>query len=102
MRLQSTTRVNTLLRRHTQAEDILGWYGVRVHNGMDVTLKELCSSYNIDLEDVLIDIKAVVDEDDEDEDENDYRDYDEEEEEEDEDYDDHDDLDLDDWPDDED
>ena len=73
MRARPLTIVGSLLRRHPEVEEILGWYGVSLTNGeLSISLAELCQAYRLDLEDVLTDLQAVLDDDDEeDEDEED-------------------------------
>lgn len=56
MRARTSTIVGTLIRRHPEVEDILGWYGINPTNGeLGLTLAEICRAYWLDLEDVLDD-----------------------------------------------
>ena len=75
MQVRSTTRVSTLLRRHPRVDDILGWYGIVIDIvDAEWTLAEVCRSYRLDLDDVLTDLQAVLEEaeaDDDDEEEDD-------------------------------
>ena len=70
MRVRPSTIVGTLVRRHPEAEEILGWYGISLNKGeLRITLAQICQAYRLDLEDVLIDIQAVVEDEYEEEDE---------------------------------
>ena len=67
MCLRPSTVVKTLTTRHPEVEKILEWYGIRLSNGSHkMTLEDLCRAFNQDVEDVLTDIAAVLQEDEED------------------------------------
>jgi hypothetical protein len=67
MKVKPTTRVRGLVRRHPDVEDILGWYGVEVGpDNLDLDLEELCQNYRLDIDDVLTDIAASVENENED------------------------------------
>ena len=83
-RVTPQTRVATLLRRFPDAEDILSWYGIDTESSDRVlSLRDLCRSHGMDLEDLLLDIETAMFEAQEDEDD-DYDEDDLEDEEEDE------------------
>ena len=61
MHVQAFTQLGKLLRRHSEVREILGWYGIRVTGAeMSLSLAELCEEYGLDVEDVLIDLQAVL------------------------------------------
>jgi|GEM_PF-6497806 len=67
MRIRPVTRLQAILTRHRDARDVLSWYGIRRPvRFADYTLAELCSAEDIDLEDLLFDLRAMDDIDDDD------------------------------------
>ena len=72
MRVSPRSHLGDLLRRDLQVSEILGWYSVDVGRCDDaMTLAEVCKNYRLDVEDVITDLEAVLDDDDEDEDDDD-------------------------------
>ena len=70
MRLSGRTEIGDLLRRDTQVHDILGWYSIHVGQlDHETTLAEVCRHYRLDLEDLITDLEAVLDDDDDDDEE---------------------------------
>jgi hypothetical protein len=89
MIIRSGTRVGSILGRHDDAADTFSWYGVR--NPLEyahLSLGELCEQLDIELDDLLYDLKAMGDDEDDDEDEDDWDDDDWDDEVADEDFDD--------------
>ena len=89
MQVSENTRIRRLLRRFPSVEDMLGWYGIEV-DGFDseTTVRDVAWSHRLELDDLLGDLQAGVDDElrdhDPDPDEEDLDDGEEDEEEEDE------------------
>jgi hypothetical protein len=96
MRIVASTPVQDVLGTYPDAADVLDWYGVDPEEiaGQTLTVRELCNTFDVELEEMLTDLQALADEDEEGDDDDD------EEEDEDEDDDDEDDEDEDDLDDD--
>ena len=86
MLVKPSTRVGRMTTQYPELEEILGWHGIEPESDeLRLTLEEICEAYEVDIEDVLVDIAEVMDED-EDEDEDDSEDEDEDEDEDDNDW----------------
>ena len=71
MRAKSSSLVSELLNGHSEVRQVLGWYGIQVDsNNKRLTLEAICKKNDLDVDDVLIDLQAVMN-DDEDGDEDD-------------------------------
>jgi len=93
MRIVATTPVQDVLGAYPDAADVLDWYGVDPEElaGQTLTVRELCKTFDVELEEMLTDLQALADEDeegDDDEDADDEDDLDEDEDDEDDDEDD--------------
>ena len=99
MRIVATTPVQDVLGAYPDAADVLDWYGVDPEEiaGQTLTVRELCKTFDVELEEMLTDLQALADEDEEGEDDDD-EDDDDDDDDDDEDDDDEDDLDDDDEP----
>ena len=106
MRIVATTPVQDVLGAYPDAADVLDWYGVDPEElaGQTLTVRELCKTFDVELEEMLTDLQALADEDEEgdDDDEDDDDDADDDDDDDDEDDDDEDDDDDDEDDDDED
>ena len=101
MRIVATTPVQDVLAAFPDAADVLDWYGVDPDElaGQTLTVRELCKTFDVELEEMLTDLQALADEDeegDDDEDDDDDEDGDDEDDDDDEDGDDEDEDDEDD------
>ena len=101
MRIVATTPVQDVLGAYPDAADVLDWYGVDPEElaGQTLTVRELCKTFDVELEEMLTDLQALADEDeeaDDDEDDDDDEDGDDEDDDDDEDGDDEDEDDEDD------
>jgi hypothetical protein len=98
MRIVATTPVQDVLGAYPDAADVLDWYGVDPEElaGQTLTVRELCKTFDVELEEMLTDLQALADEDEEgDDDEDDDEDDDDDDDDEDEDDEDDDDEDED-------
>ena len=79
MRIGPRTRVASILDTHPELETVLEWYRVRLDD-VDYTLRltDFCDRNDIDLDDLLVEFDAALDddEDDEDDEDDDYEDDD--------------------------
>jgi ribonuclease E len=89
MRIVATTPVQDVLAAYPDAADVLDWYGVDPEEveGKTLTVRELCKTFDVELEEMLTDLQALADEEGESEDE-DSDDEDDDDDDEDEDSDD--------------
>lgn len=72
MKIRASTPVAALLDAHPEIEELLKWYDVELDDEeLIMTLSELCEAYSLDLEDLLVEIQATMEDDDEDEDDDD-------------------------------
>jgi hypothetical protein len=69
MRISATTAVQEILGAFPDAADVLDWYGVDPEEveGKPLTVRELCKTYEVELEEMLTDLQALADEEDADE-----------------------------------
>ncbi len=68
MRITATTRVGRLLAAHPEAVEALAWYGVELEDyPPGTTLGALCRDARLDLDDVLSDLEATLEEDEDEE-----------------------------------
>ncbi len=82
MTLNPKTRVATLIRRHTQVADLLGWHGLEVEDVDEaLTLGELCREVGLNVDDLIEEIEPELTEDDEDDENEDDEDEDDEDDE---------------------
>src|SRR6185503_15261216 len=104
MRISATTPVQEVLGAYPDAADVLDWYGVDPEEveGKALTVRELCKTFDVELEEMLTDLQALADEDEEGDDDEDDEDGDEDEDDDDDDDDEDDDDDDDDDEDDDD
>jgi hypothetical protein len=104
MRIDATTPVQDVLAAYPDAADVLDWYGVDPEEltGQTLTVRELCKTFDVELEEMLTDLQALADEDEEGDDDEDDEDEEGDDDEDDEDDDDDDDEDDEDGDDDED
>ena len=80
MEITRHTLVNELLHSHPDARDILNWYGIDLDGrNLRMDLDELSDCYEMDLKDLLAELKTMFDDyalpisdDDDDDDDNDY------------------------------
>ena len=94
MRIVATTPVQDVLGAYPDAADVLDWYGVdpeELAGQAALTVRELCKTFDVELEEMLTDLQALADEDEEGEDDDDEDDDSDEDEDEDDDDDDDDD-----------
>ena len=98
MRIVATTPVQDVLGAYPDAADVLDWYGVDPEElaGQTLTVRELCKTFDVELEEMLTDLQALADEDEEGDDDDDEDDDDDDADDEDDDDDDDDDADDDD------
>ncbi len=94
MEVSEKTRIARLLRRFSGVEELFGWYGIETEDiGAQDTVQELAWEFRVDVDDLIADLQAIVDdessaaerdpdddEDDDDEEEDDFDEGDEEEE----------------------
>lgn len=67
MIIRSSTRVCTLLDAYPDVESLLAWYEVAVDDeDLLMTLAELARTYELDLDDLMVEIHAAVDDDEDD------------------------------------
>ena len=81
-RIVATTPVQDVLGAYPDAADVLDWYGVDPEElaGQTLTVRELCKTFDVELEEMLTDLQALADEDEEgDDDEDDEDDEDDDE-----------------------
>ena len=75
MRITAETRVGRLVTSSPAARSVLAWHGVDVDAGdFELKLYELCSEQQLEIDDVLVDLRSQVsdvDDDDDDEDDED-------------------------------
>jgi hypothetical protein len=77
MRITPSTRIGRLLEEHPEVEEVMAWYGIDLEEYRpNLSLESLCRYTRLDLEDVISDLTAAIEEDDdpdwdEDEDEDD-------------------------------
>jgi len=66
MRIVATTPVQDVLVAYPDAADVLDWYGVDPEEveGKTLTVRELCKTFDVELEEMLTDLQALADEDD--------------------------------------
>lgn len=83
MHVSKSSRVGAIVHQFPEAEDVFGWHGVVLDDDRGhLTLEQLCRSMDLDLHDVLEELRdaavAGLDEDDDGEDDEDgwYRDED--------------------------
>ena len=78
MRIVATTPVQDVLGAYPDAADVLDWYGVDPEElaGQTLTVRELCKTFDVELEEMLTDLQALADEDEEGDDEDDDDDLD--------------------------
>jgi hypothetical protein len=91
MRIVATTPVQDVLGAYPDAADVLDWYGVDPEElaGQTLTVRELCKTFDVELEEMLTDLQALADEDEEgDDDEDEDEDLDDDDDDEDDDDDD--------------
>ena len=81
MRIVATTPVQDVLAAYPDAADVLDWYGVDPEElaGQTLTVRELCKTFDVELEEMLTDLQALADEDEEGDDDEDDEDGDEDE-----------------------
>ena len=61
---QPSTILGTLIQHHPEVIDTLKWYGIEAgEDTLRLTLSELCGHRDLELIDVLTDIRAMVDDD---------------------------------------
>ena len=64
MRITRTTRIGRLLEEHPEVEETMAWYGVDLEDYRPgLTLEALCRYTRLDLDDVLSDLQASIEED---------------------------------------
>jgi len=62
MQVTENTRIRRLLRRFPSVEDMLGWYGIEVDNfDSETTVRDVAWSHRLELDDLLGDLQAGVD-----------------------------------------
>ena len=92
MNVTEKSRIKAILRRFPTAEDAFGWYGIEVDGfHVDTTVDEIAREYRMDVDDLIGDLQAHIDDakrdrdpDEEEFDDDDDDDFDDDEEEEDE------------------
>jgi hypothetical protein len=87
MRIVATTPVQDVLGAYPDAADVLDWYGVDPEElaGQTLTVREMCKTFDVELEEMLTDLQALADEDEEGDDDEDDEDEDLDEEDDDDD-----------------
>ena len=61
--LSSHLHVWQLLEEYPEADQVLSWYGVRLHSDiMNLSIRQLCEELSLDIVDVLTDIADAADE----------------------------------------
>lgn len=94
MEVSEKTRITRLMRRFSGVEELFGWYGIETEDiGAQDTVQELAWQFRADVDDLIADLQAIVDDessvqerdpdDDEEDDDDDDDGFEEEEEEED-------------------
>ena len=72
MRITEDTRVGRLVSASPAARSVLAWYGVDVEAGdFELKLEELCNERELDIDDILVDLRSQVQDDDDDDDDDD-------------------------------
>jgi hypothetical protein len=65
MRIRASTRVAALVDAYPEVETLLKWYDIELDDEeLVMSLSELCSNYELDLEDLLVEIDAAIEDDD--------------------------------------
>ncbi len=94
MEVSEQTRIARLMRRFSGVEELIGWYGIDTEDiGAGDTVQELAWAHRVDVDDLIADLQAIVDDEsntaerdpDEDEEDDDEDDVDSDDEDEDED-----------------
>lgn len=60
MRIKPSTRVHSMLRVHPQLEEVLEDHDIDTDESSQLSLREVCSEYDLDLEEVIDDLKASL------------------------------------------
>ena len=72
MQIRASTRVAAIVDAHPEIEELLKWYDVELDDEeLIMSVAELCGAYALDLEDLLVEIHATMDDDDDDDDDDD-------------------------------
>ncbi len=72
MRIKAKTRVANLLDAYPEVETLLKWYDIELDDEeLVMSLAELCDNYELDLDDLLVEIDAAIEDDEDDEDDDD-------------------------------
>ena len=59
--MKSTIRIQSILDRYPDVEQILSMYDVEINDSVSVmTIEELCETFDIDMEDLLMDIEEAI------------------------------------------
>ena len=68
MALRPNVMLIDLLNNYPGVDEVLGWYGIELDDDADLTLTlaEACGEHSLDIEDVMVDLEAVLDSDDDD------------------------------------
>lgn len=82
MQVTETTEIRTLLRRFPTAADMFGWYGIELDRiDRETTVRDIAWANRLELDDLIADLQASVDDELRERDSDDDEDYDEEEDE---------------------
>jgi hypothetical protein len=61
MRFDPTTQLSRIVLDHPAVQRLLGWYGVAADDLEEgVTVGEFCDQHNLDMDDVLVELAALV------------------------------------------
>ena len=64
MRIRAKTRVAALVDAFPEVETLLKWYDIELDDEeLVMSLGELCASYELDLDDLLVEIDAAIEDD---------------------------------------
>jgi len=62
MQISENTRIRRLLRKFPTVEDMLGWYGIEIERfDSETTVRDVAWSHRLELDDLLGDLQAGVD-----------------------------------------
>lgn len=76
MNIRSTTRVATVLDAHPEVEELFNWYEVSIGDDeLLMTIQELCKAHFLDLDDLMVEIDAAIEDDDDEDDDDDMADF---------------------------
>jgi hypothetical protein len=62
MEVSEKTRIMRLMRRFSGVEELFGWYGIETEDiGAQDTVQELAWQFRADVDDLIADLQAIVD-----------------------------------------